>query len=324
MVDDDYTNIIHKSLTGQITLEESVLLQQWLHQCPENKAEYEEIKRLWELPVEDDSFDENVHPDVKLLSKLEDNLSVLLAKERQVKYLRRLVCVAFGVSVVMIASLTYIYSLVALKEEGIYTILSGKESTIWLSDSSRVNLNSHSLLTSCFNKRERIVVLQGEALFSVKKDERPFVLRSDVGVVRVKGTSFYARAFPNQPLEVSVINGIVEVSFKNRTWHLRDGQYLSLKDGLKSQVIRADKFQVWTTNRLEFKRTPLQEVIRQVEKVYSIHCSLPVSLQDCSFTGTFDRIPLTDVIKILSYSLDIEFRQSGKKIYTITGKGCTP
>ncbi len=323
MIEDEYTILIHKSLTGQITAAENAELHEWLALNTQHAREYNELKKIWDLPVEDDPIDPR--PMASSRDHLQDDLTVLIAKERHVQRFKRLAIYACAACGLALMSCAYLYFYLSQNREASYTISSGNPSTIWLSDSSRVTLDNSSSLTSRFTHAERIVDLTGEAFFSIAKDNRPFIVHSSGGDIRVKSTSFHVRAFYNQHLEVVVVSGVVDVYLQERTWRLRQGEYLSLKDGVNSKIASANEYhlRLGARGKLEFKMTPLPEVIQRVEEIYSIRCSLPESLEACRFTGSFDGIPLTDVIKILSYSMNMQFEKTGEDAYRIVGTGCT-
>ena len=91
---------------------------------------------------------------------------------------------------------------------------------IQLPDGSVVRLNSSSSLTydKNFGKNLREVNLTGEAFFDVTKDSsHPFLIHTKVIDIKVLGTSFNVRSYPNDAnTETSLIRGKVEVTVKNR------------------------------------------------------------------------------------------------------------
>ena len=96
----------------------------------------------------------------------------------------------------------------------------GSKTHIQLPDGSTVWLNASSDLTygENFGKELREVNLTGEAFFDVAKDpEHPFIIHTRVVDVKVLGTAFNVRSYPNDAnTETSVIRGKVEVTVKNR------------------------------------------------------------------------------------------------------------
>jgi transmembrane sensor len=324
MENNDYISLIHKSLTGQITAQENTWLQQWLAQSSEHENEYRQIKALWEEPIEEEFISEA--DEIAGLRILEDNVAMLIAKERDTQRLKTLFWMMFGICLIVLASFCYMYFRnAAAFRHGPYSIATTGPGTILLSDSSVVHIKSSSILTHHYTGDKREVGLQGEALFTVTADSRPFVLRVASSIIRVRGTTFHVRALQNRPLEVAVMQGAVEVNLGEKAWVVNQGQYLSLKDGIQSAIADLHTFREEASipARLEFKRAPLQDVIKQIEEKYSITCFVPMELRQCTFTGTLERASLAEVIRILSYSMRIEFKQTSIDRYYISGKSCS-
>jgi ferric-dicitrate binding protein FerR (iron transport regulator) len=96
----------------------------------------------------------------------------------------------------------------------------GSRTQIQLPDGSVVRLNSSSSLTydKNFGKNIREVNLTGEAFFDVTKDSsHPFIIHTNVIDIKVLGTAFNVRSYPNDAnTETSLLRGKVEVTVKNR------------------------------------------------------------------------------------------------------------
>jgi transmembrane sensor len=85
--------------------------------------------------------------------------------------------------------------------------------SITLSDGTKVDLNAHTHLEVAISTSERRVRLAaGEAFFEVQKDPaRPFIIETPAGSVRVTGTTFNVRSEAASSLEVTVVEGAVQV-----------------------------------------------------------------------------------------------------------------
>ena len=96
-----------------------------------------------------------------------------------------------------------------------------RRTQIQLPDGSVVRLNSSSTLTydKNFGKNIREVSLTGEAFFDVTKDSsHPFIIHTHVIDIKVLGTAFNVKSYPNDPsTETSLLRGKVEVTMKNRS-----------------------------------------------------------------------------------------------------------
>ncbi len=89
----------------------------------------------------------------------------------------------------------------------------GQRQTITLDDGTRVELNARTSLKIENTAHARHVQLaEGEAFFTVAKDKtRPFTVETPAGSVRVTGTVFDVRSETTAQLDVTVVEGSVQV-----------------------------------------------------------------------------------------------------------------
>ena len=89
----------------------------------------------------------------------------------------------------------------------------GETKVVPLEDGSLVTLNTQSRITVAYSPERRdLNLVRGEALFDVAKDNaRPFVVLAGGMQVRAVGTSFTVKLVPNEPVQVLVREGVVEV-----------------------------------------------------------------------------------------------------------------
>jgi len=140
------------------------------------------------------------------------------------KWLVSVGMVATAVALFFVLKHTMGFSEVKNKKQSTLSRVSTKPGSrttqIQLPDGSVVRLNSSSSLTydKNFGKNLREVNLTGEAFFDVTKDSsHPFVIHTKVIDIKVLGTSFNVRSYPNDAnTETSLIRGKVEVTVKNR------------------------------------------------------------------------------------------------------------
>lgn len=91
----------------------------------------------------------------------------------------------------------------------------GEIQTIDLEDGSQVELNARSTIKVQIDDRRREIHLSnGEAVFHVEEDDRPFVVRTDLATISAVGTKFSVRT-SSSVVEVSVIDGLVSVAATN-------------------------------------------------------------------------------------------------------------
>lgn len=95
----------------------------------------------------------------------------------------------------------------------------GRRQTLVLADGTRADLNASSELSVRFMRDRRVVrLLRGEAAFQVSPDaKRPFFVETPTGTVQVTGTWFNVRLPSSDRMEVSVLEGRVEVQPVDQT-----------------------------------------------------------------------------------------------------------
>ncbi|QTD55895.1 FecR family protein [Parasphingorhabdus cellanae] len=160
----------------------------------------------------------------------------------------------------------------------IYKTAVGQRSTVNLPDGSVVELNTDSLIQINFSDDKRdLILLRGEALFDVAKDEsRPFVVEADGKLITAIGTTFSVRRADDE-IRVTLIEGIVTVDKEDSEGgnpdavnkkQLRPGEQLvALGDQpFKVNAINTDAATSWKDGRLIFDNEPLGTIIQEVNR----------------------------------------------------------
>jgi ferric-dicitrate binding protein FerR (iron transport regulator) len=322
MKTDEYYLLIQKWLSGSSTAEENLAIQSWLSLDRENKKEFDEIRENWKESENgvDEMTDEQFNAG---LIQLERNVTASIQKERGLKRIRNFAALFFFANVIFTTATIYIFT---ASRNNFYDRRNGvvkvDEQQITLSDGSTVNVKKGQFISS-FNDSTRDVQLAGEAYFNVTKDIRPFVINLNQAFIKVKGTSFLVETHP-EGFDVFVREGTVQV-FKNKTqWDVGAGKHFKIYGNSSPEIsiIHALNFDSWYTRKLQFKNASLQQVVSELEMFYEIKCKLQPSLSNCNFTGTLNNVPLSEAIRVLCYSMNIEFNIDRDGIYEIVGKPC--
>jgi transmembrane sensor len=200
----------------------------------------------------------------------------------------------------------------------------GEKVRLTLPDGTIVHLNSGSTLTvpEKFTDTARIVRLAGEAYLEVAKDaSRPFSVLTSRTTVRVLGTVFNVKAYPEEArTTVTVEEGKVRVS--DTAGHhillMRDQRVTCIPNGnsLAAECVYAANYTAWRHGTLVFKDQTLSEVVTILERWYNV----PVVIQNNKiaahhFTGRFNNNPaLADVIKELSTVMQCRYDLNDKRL----------
>lgn len=193
-----------------------------------------------------------------------------------------------------------------------------------LEDSSSVTLSPASSIEARMG-RTRAISLKGEAYFEVKRDEaRPFVI--DAGDVKVKvlGTAFTVSAYDTADIvEVRVRSGRVQVAAGRDTLTLTAGQHARYRKS-RHLLERAPTppAEVWGWRIIHFDRAPLDEVTRQLERIYKVKVSLKhEGLARCALTAEFDDEPIEAILRVIADTFGLVLTHEGND-YVLDGEGC--
>jgi transmembrane sensor len=182
-------------------------------------------------------------------------------------------------------------------------------------------LNSGSRLTySLPFSRDRHVVLEGEAWFNVKHDEKhQFEVTSGTSTVKVYGTHFNMSAYPEESyIEVVLEQG--KVSYINKELRkeveILPSERLIYKNGtISKSVTDPSKYKAWTEGKLVFRGDPMAEVARRLERWYNVEVIVAdKELDRYSFRGIFLDDTFEDVLKYLSMTSPIKYSISPRKL----------
>lgn len=142
-----------------------------------------------------------------------------------------------------------------------------------LVDGSHVDLDANTTLhVEIANGRRQVRLATGEAFFQVAKDpERPFIVDTPAGAVRVTGTKFDVRAEGSPALAVTVVEGQVQVRPGAATdpeaapVNLVRGDRLTSEDHRVTvetlSVSALEDAVAWRRGEVVFKGTPLREAL---------------------------------------------------------------
>ncbi len=202
-----------------------------------------------------------------------------------------------------------------------YEAALGAQSTRLLPDGSTVQLGSGSRIAyqPFWGRAERTVVLEGEAFFAVESSEKPFVVETFNAEVRVLGTQFNVKAWPNarhQYTAVTLQEGEVAVSPRRKP-----GRSVTLLPS-ESVMLHADSTRptpypvsmdamlYWKDGGYAFQNESLATVAAELERRHNVAIHVPAELQALRTTHFAPRpAPLEDVLEaIIAPHPSISFR----------------
>jgi ferric-dicitrate binding protein FerR (iron transport regulator) len=204
-----------------------------------------------------------------------------------------------------------------------------------LNDGSNVILNADTklIIPTKFAQTSRRVTLRGEAFFEVAHDSlQPFIIDAGLGQVKVLGTSFQVKAYPDSDLEVFVESGRVELSAypagQGDTVKivLKAGERGMIKRGTheisKPAEIGPDEL-FWANKKLIFQETKLSVVFDLLKKHYRAEIEVQdAAILNCLLSATFTDESIAEIMEVVAASFDLKMHCDQQK-FVINGKGCS-
>jgi ferric-dicitrate binding protein FerR (iron transport regulator) len=214
-----------------------------------------------------------------------------------------------------------------------YMAHTGQRLSITLPDGSQITLNSGARLETPRRFGEtRMVVLHGEAFFDVVKEDRPFQVETFNARVRVLGTRFHVRSWPEDLVNETLVNlesGRVSLSATGTAYDpviLNPGQQ-SRVVGTRSAPTPVDSVTfssivAWMDGGLVFRNQLLRVVLDDLERRYGLELTLePSTLADKHVSMIVRHPPNLDVVienLCRGYGLKYRAISNGYELYDAT------
>ncbi len=337
MSSEEYKNLIIKQLQGEATAQENQALAAWQAASPENKALFDDFVKIWKisphsepknLPDLDREW-QQVAEILQFQSKKPAGIVGLRSPVQPAQIPRFQFARVWAVAAVVLFIVTASIVFNRLEKTGSAVQIIAKAGTlerIELPDGSTVRLNSVSNISyeSGLPGNDRVVRLAGEAFFQIKKDGRPFIVETENARIRVLGTSFDVWSRENET-RVVVEEGRVALeplhSTKAQGLILTANQMATCdRDKLSGEAIAVNALERlgWLQGKIVFTKTPLSEVVAELQRVYAVRIELSDAwTAQQTLTAAFDKNPVESVLESVCLALHLHLSFDGE-IYTIT------
>ena len=197
------------------------------------------------------------------------------------------------------------------------TSMAGTHLTHVLPDESQIILNAASQIT--YRKKQyrnkRDIHLDGEAFFEVTKGA-PFIVETDLGSIRVWGTSFnvFAR---DSIFDVKCYTGKVEVRIPGEdAVMLTPGQQYGYVSGrtAASHTFDPVRAEDWRSGQIKVNDQPLRNVFAEIERQYDVTIQFGESTGAKRYTGFYQLNQLDSALYHICWPMQLEFQINGKQI----------
>lgn len=205
--------------------------------------------------------------------------------------------------------------------------------TVTLADGSRVELNAQTALVVELGVAERRVRLAGgEAFFAVSKDPaRPFFVETPAGSVRVTGTQFNVRAELPVAIEVTVLEGTVQVRPDGVAAHTLEAGDQLVREAEQVAVTALSERQLadalaWRSGRIVFTGTPLREALGRFARYHGRNLTATDAAAPQRVGGTYSLDDLDGFLAALEDALYLHATRGsdGSIRLDVTGSSAHP
>jgi transmembrane sensor len=321
MQEQDKYMLIVSYLEGNIAEKDSEYLLKWLAN-EENKMFFEEVKTTWELSKKASlPLNPDIEQEWQQFKLIRDNQTF---PARKIVYFSPGRILQAAAIFLAIFGIYYIYYSVIHRSDYDSSSFSSNNKVLMvhLTDGTSVWLNKQTTIHySSLYKKERNVILEGEAYFEVSRDStRPFIIKAGPTQTRVLGTAFNLKATPNSSLvELTIVRGKVLFSTsKNRKLILKAGeQGIAVKE--TDSLIKKENADInilsWKDSTLVFRNQNVEKVIPDIEHYFNIKVLYPTEIDTLTFTGEYPHPTLNEFISVFSLSLNLEYKINGDTVH---------
>ena len=269
-------------------------LDSWLGQSG-NRDIYEGLAGLWDDVRREAS---GYEPDGRRLWR---RLQEHSGKSRTARHLLLGISAAAAVVLVVLSGLMLRYLPVGEPDPVVMSSVCGKSrnvlpdgTVVWLKDGSSLEYDAVS-----FGRKDRKVLLKGEAYFDVNKDKRPFIVNFTSGRIQVLGTEFGIRSYEDDSCHyATLVEGLVHI-------YTKEGDSLEILPGEQAMIspneftkrkVQVDEYVGWKDGFFVFRQRSLGEIATQLEKWYDVQILFANDdLPKLLFTGYLKRYDDIDV-----------------------------
>jgi len=367
MNDKRVLELLTRKIAGEISLEELRELEDLFDKNPDIVYYEQFIKEIWnrrdDEPLNKESDIDNqfnrhllrhknnlIFNDELVLSDVDDKGKSSIKSRKYLKY-SFLLIVLVVMGVVLFEWNANIFSIQENKVADTIEILTrkGVKKQITLPDGTKVWLNADSKLSynnSMNDDDIRSVSLEGEAYFDVVKDaNRPFFIKTEEISIKVLGTAFNVKAYPDdEKTETTLIRGAIELVVNERpdekfmlkpseklevTKHKMVGREKMINNSDSSNIAPSNNITLtignlskiniddreyiqetlWIDNKLVFRDETLEEIIPKLERWYNLDIEITdIKLNNYRYTGTIAHESIDQVLTAMQLIKPFHFK----------------
>jgi transmembrane sensor len=261
-------SLLQKYIKGDALPEEKVQILEWIEAHPQNRKEFMQLRRLYDVAVWNDNIEAKLTSEITATKQY---LSIGFVKD----WMKVAAIIALTIGGTLGIQKSLNTAPVVLSQ--VIEVPQGQHVNLTLSDGTKVALNSNTKFKfpTSFEAENRIVELDGEGYFEVTHNaKRPFHVLTQKCDVKVLGTTFNVLAFNNSDIfETYLMQGSVRINDLSTSQKvlLKPNERVQMKDGklVASRFASEDQF-LWRNGIYVFKDESLKDIFKKIEQYYQV------------------------------------------------------
>lgn len=321
----DINELIVRKFSGEASVEDNRIIENWVNESQENIDLFNDLNDIWQSSGSSNSSEEEYDIEQAIINFIQ---RTHVAKEKEIRKNQIFNILRYAAIFILALTIPFTYWFAQKPKTAADTFTTvycafGDKTTVILPDSSQVWLNSGSKITfsNNFKNGMRQLYLEGEGYFTVKKDaENPFLINTSELNVKVLGTEFNLKAYPDEDdVSVTLVSGSLQVNNSESTAMVVPNQKLLYKK--ETHVLTVEDLTdlapetEWTNGRLVFRNTSLEELERKLERWFDVEIEFAdETVKTRRFSGTLERESILEVISYFGISQYVDYHIKGNVI----------
>lgn len=317
-----HIELLDRFLHGFASEEDENILRDWIKQPEAKQAFYEYYQQCWHLAPNDmdKAIQQDIFSDIlKEIGETSFPEEKIYNTPRKISlFIRRYAVAACLIVAVGLGAYFLGNEKIAQNNDGVVTmsVMNGQKADIVLADGTRVFINSGTKLTydASYNKKDRVLSLEGEAYFEVAKDkERPFIVKANGINVEALGTSFNVKAYADEKLtSVILLKGKVKVGKDDKENVLQPNERIEYN--LHSNTFEKSELHpnadhlLWRSKQLTFYGESLEEICSMLTRMYNCKFEFgSEAVKKYTYNGMIKNNSLINVLDFISQTASIKY-----------------
>jgi len=325
---EEIKKLITRFLEGEASDQDVADLHHWLAESADNRLYFDEVNNAYQASVTLHRF--NQQKVDHAWSRLSKRIDLPQSHEEttNVTSIRPFLFLKVAASIcILVAAGFLLFGILKAESRSPRNVLvqnvTRSDKGIVLPDSSVVWLNANSTIEYpvSFDKSTREVILKGEAFFDIRKDVKPFIVKTENMNIQVKGTRFNVQAYKNdQTAKTTLEEGKVElhVTGEKNIYTLGPGDQAILNKTLSKVTLKKvdpANFTAWKEDKLIFDNTPLCDIISRLENRFHVAIEIDSTIsQQERLTMTIENENLDEILDHIVLSSDLQVKKEKNKI----------